>query len=195
MGRMIFKPYLTLTFAEVWKDYNEFKNDYDTLMVGFGGSPLKAANIPIVYYLLVARYGENPIANSDVDLFKMKVMSAIYSYGPLWQRKQEIQAALQALTDDDLLTGAKQIYNHAFNPSSAPSTSALEELEYINDQNTANHKKSKMEAYSILWGILHSEQTKEFIDKFKAFFAVFVDKMCVPFYISDDEEEEEDNNP
>jgi len=191
MAEMIFKPYLTLTFAEIWPDYNSFKADYDSLIVSFGGSPVKATNVPIIYYLLVASYGNNPIVNSDVNLFKMKVLSVIYTDGPLWERKQEIQASLRALTEEDLLIGAKQIYNHAFNPSSEPSTDSLEELTYINDQNTANHKKSKMEAYSILWSILHSDQTKYFIDRFRKFFAVFVDKMCVPFYISDEDEEEE----
>ena len=53
-----------------------------------------------------------------------------------------------------------------------------------------NHKKPKMEAYSILWNLLHADHTREYLDRFKNCFAVFVDKMRVPFYISDDEEEE-----
>ena len=183
-----YKPYQTLTFAEVWKDYASFKSDYDALIVGFPqiSTPLKANSIQTLYYCLYARFGNNPIANSDVDQFKMKVFSTAFAYGPTWERKQEIQASLRALTEADLLVGAKQIYNHAFNPSAEPSTGALDELSYINDQNTANHKKSKMEAYSILWTILHAETTKEFIDKFAKCFAVFVDKMRVPFYIEDD---------
>lgn len=195
MAQMKFKPYMTLTFAEIWKDYDAFLADY-SLMAGFSTtSPITPDAIRTTYYLFVARFGNNPIANSDVGQFKMKIMAGIYAYGPTWEKKQKLQNALRTLTETELLTGAKQIYNHAFNPASTPSTDSLEELTYINDQNTANHKKSKMEAYSLLWSLLHSEQTKEYTDKFKNCFAVFVDKMCVPFYISDDEEEEEDETP
>lgn len=185
-----------LKFSEVWGSYTAFKNDYDSLIVGFAenNAPVLATSLQTIFYLLYARYGNNPIANSDVEQFKMKVVSIIYAYGPTWEKKQTIQKTIRGLTETDLLTGAKQIYNHALNPSSTPSTSALTELEYINDQNTANYKKSKMEAYSILWSILHAEATKEFIDKFKKCFAVFVDKMATTFYIvnNDDFEVEEE---
>ena len=194
MSRMIFRPYTTMTFAEIWEDYNAFSTDYASLITGFAAtSPITADSLKATYYLLVAHCGNNPIANSDVGQFKMKVVATIFAYGPLWEKKQNIQNTIRGLSETDLLTGAKQIYNHAFNPSSAPATTSLDEITYINDQNTANHKKSKMEAYSILWSILHAEHTKEYIDKFKNCFAVFVDKMCVPVYISDDEEDEEEN--
>lgn len=194
MSRMIFRPYTTMTFAEIWEDYNAFATDYASLITGFAAtSPITADSLKATYYLLVAHCGNNPIANSDVGQFKMKVVATIFAYGPLWEKKQNIQNTIRGLSETDLLTGAKQIYNHAFNPSSAPATTSLDEITYINDQNTANHKKSKMEAYSILWSILHAEHTKEYIDKFKNCFAVFVDKMCVPVYISDDEEDEEEN--
>ena len=45
-----------------------------------------------------------------------------------------------------------------------------------------------MEAFSILWGLLHADATKEFIDKFKKCFAIFVDKTRNAFYIDDDSE-------
>ena len=180
----------TLLFTEVWEDYDSFKTDYDALIAGFeeNTTPVLATSLKTIFYLLFARYGNNPIANSDIGQFKMKIVSTIYAYGPMWQRKQAIQTSLRSLTDADLLQGAKQIYNHALNPSSEPSTSSLTELTYINDQNTANHQKSKMEAYSILWSLLHADATKEFLDKFKKCFAVFVDKMRVPFYIENDDD-------
>ena len=182
--------YTTLTFCQVWENYAKFKADYDSLIVGFPqvSSPLKEDSIKTLFYLLYAQYGNNPILNTDVGQFKMKIMSIAFSYGPTWERKQEIQETVRKLAESDLLTGAKQIYNHALNPSSEPSTSALEELEYINDQNTANYKKSKMEAYSILWSLLHAEATKEFIDKFRKCFSVFIDKMPAPFYIDSEDD-------
>lgn len=180
----------TLLFSEVWEDYSSFETDYTALIAGFleNTSPVTANSLKTIYYLLFASYGNNPIANSDIDQFKMKIVSTIYAYGPTWQRKQAIQNSLRALTDADLLQGAKQIYNHALNPSSEPSTSSLIELTYINDQNTANYQKSKMEAYSILWGLLHADATRDFIDKFRKCFAVFVDKMRTPFYIENDDD-------
>ena len=180
----------TLTFSEIWKNYSDFKTDYDSLIAGFeeNTSPVLTTSLKTIFYLLFASYGNSPIANSDVDQFKMKIVATIYAYGPTWQKKQAIQTALRTLTDSDLLQGAKQIYNHALNPSSEPSTSALTELEYINEQNTSNHQKSKMEAYSILWSLLHADATRDFIEKFRKCFAVFVDKMRTPFYIENDDD-------
>ncbi|MBO7713215.1 MAG: hypothetical protein J6S85_06565 [Methanobrevibacter sp.] len=194
MNNWFEQPYETLTFSQVWKDYATFKADYDALIVGFAqnATPLKEASIQTTFYLLFAKYGNNPIANSDVGQFKMKIFSLMYAYGPLWERKQEIQDSLRKLTDADLLIGAKQIYNRAYNPASEPSTNSLEELTFINEQNTTNNKKSKMEAFSILWSILHGSATDEYMNKFKKCFAVFVDKMPVPFYIDNELIIEED---
>lgn len=180
----------TLTYSEIWSKYTDFKADYDALIVGFAEntSPVLTTSLQTIYYLLYAKYGNNPIANSDISQFKMKIISIIYAYGPTWEKKQSIQKTLRSLTEAELLLGAKQIYNHALNPSSEPTTSALTELEYINDQNTANYQKSKMEAYSILWNLLNAEPTRDFIDKFKKCFAVFVDKMRTAFYIDNDNE-------
>lgn len=196
MSSWIAQPYVNLTFAEVWKDYESFKNDYNALIVGFAqnASPLKETSVKTIFYLLYAKYGNNPIVNTDVGQFKMKIFSIMYAYGPTWQRKQEIQDSIRALTDADLLVGAKQIYNRAYNPNSEPATGSLEELTYINEQNTTNNKKSKMEAFSILWNILHGSATDELLSKFKKCFSNFVDKMPAPFYIDDEimefEEEE-----
>lgn len=180
----------TFTFSEIWKNYDSFKADYDALITGFAEntSPVLTTSVQTIFYLLYARYGNNPIANSDVGQFKMKIMSIIYAYGPTWEKKQTIQKTVRNLTEAELLLGAKQIYNHALNPSSEPSTSSLTELTYINDQNTANYQKSKMEAYSILWNLLHAEATKDFLDKFRKCFSVFVDKMRSAFYIESDSE-------
>ena len=196
MSSWIAQPYVNLTFAEVWKDYESFKTDYNALIAGFAqnASPLKETSVKTIFYLLYAKYGNNPIVNTDVGQFKMKIFSIMYAYGPTWQRKQEIQDSIRALTDADLLIGAKQIYNRAYNPNSEPATDSLEELTYINEQNTTNNKKSKMEAFSILWNILHGSATDELLSKFKKCFSNFVDKMPAPFYIDDEiiESEEEE---
>lgn len=180
------KPYDTLTFCEVWPSKDKYLEDYHNFGENVGQTNLLTdEQATQVYFLLIARYGNNPIANSDEGQFKLKVFATIGAYWGVYNKKLEIQEKLRELSEEELLTGAKQVYNHALNPNAEPSTGALKELEYINDQNTASHKKSKMEAFSILWSLLHADHTREFLDRFKKCFAVFVDKMPTPFYITD----------
>lgn len=185
-----FRPeYITKTFTQVYGSYEKFKSDYDDLisLVSGGITPLTADNIRATYYLLYARYGNTPIVNYDETQFKMKLMSVIATYGPVWEKKKAIQVSLRGLSETDLLQGAKQIYNHAYNPSTEPSTTELEELTHINDQNVTNNKKSKMEAYSILWANLHVDATDEYMNKFKNCFSRFVGDQYPIIYCEEDE--------
>ena len=193
MGFPILNPlrpeYITKTFSQVYENYESFKSDYDDLiqLVSGGVIPLTANNVRATYYLLYARYGNNPIVNFDETQFKMKLMAVIATYGPVWERKKAIQVNLRNLTEAELLQGAKQIYNHAFNPSTEPSTQELEELGHINDQNVTNSKKSKMEAYSILWANLHVDATDEYMNKFKNCFSRFVGDQYPIIYVEEDD--------
>ena len=182
--------YSTMTFAQVYPSYEKFKEDYDALitLVSGGVQPLTNANAQATFYLLFARYGNNPIVNFDITQFKMKLMSVIATYGPVWEKKKAIQKSLRDLSEAELLQGAKQIYNHAFNPSTEPSTQELEELTHINDQNVSNNKKAKMEAYSILWANLHVDATDEYLNKFKNCFSRFVGDQCPILFAVDEED-------
>lgn len=185
-----FRPeYITKTFTGIWDSYDKFKKDYDELvtLVSGGITPLKDDNARATYYLLYARYGNNPIVNYDDTQFKMKVMTVIATYGPTWERKKAIQNSLRELSEDALIQGAKQIYNHAFNPSTEPTTNELEELTHINEQNVTNNKKSKMEAYSILWANLHVDATDEYLNKFKNCFSRFVGDQYPIIYEEEDD--------
>lgn len=194
MGFPIIDPlrpeYITKTFTGVWDSYDSFKLDYDNLiaLVSGGITPLSDDNIRATYYLLFAKYGNNPISNYDETQFKMKIMAIISTYGPTWQKKKTIQDSFRNLSEDALVQGAKQIYNHAFNPSTEPSTNELKELTHINDQNVTNNKKSKMEAYSILWSNLHVDATDEYLNKFKNCFSRFVGDQYPIIYIDEEEE-------
>lgn len=186
-----FRPeYLTKTFTQVYESYEAFKSDYDQLIkhVSGGVLPLSEDNVKAIFYLLYARYGNTPIVNYDETQFKMKLMSNIATYGPVWEKKKAIQASFRELTEAELLQGAKQIYNHAYNPSTEPSTQELEELTHINEQNVTNNKKSKMEAYAILWANLHVDATDEFLNKFKNCFSRFVGDQCPIIYVEEDDE-------
>lgn len=186
-----FPEYVTKTFTQVFPSYNDFKSDYDDLMplISGGVAPLMVDNIQATYYLLYARYGNTPIVNFDETQFKMKLMAVIATYGPTWERKKAIQKSLRDLTEAELLQGAKQIYNHAFNPSTEPTTAQLEELTHINDQNTTNNKKSKMEAFSILWANLHVDSTDEYMNKFKNCFSRFVGNQFPIIYVDEEDED------
>lgn len=203
MSKPWFAPnYNKMTFVQVWPNLDKFLLDFGRLseeMFLLPNAPITRQGKCTLYWLLVGKYGNTPIVNNDVTQWKIKIFSIIFAYAPAWEKKISIQKTLMELPESDLLAGAKQIYNHALNPSTAPSTDSLEELTYINDQNTALHKKSKMEAYSILWELIHTNHTEEFLTRFKDCFSKFVGIVPVPFYIDDvdvipaeEEEEEED---
>ena len=106
-----------------------------------------------------------------------------------WILQLEIQDTLRSLKLDDsseIYKGGKSIYNHSYNPSTAPSTSSLEELTTINDQNTNNVKRGKLESYQALWDMIATDVTKEFIDKFKRLFLTIVEPQEPLWYVSED---------
>ena len=195
--------YSTMLFTNVWDSVSDFKDDYEdaglyTSPVTDNGVTIKAgtklsdASITILFGLLYAKYGNSPIANSDVNQFKFKVFGIMFQYGPSWEKKLEIQEKLRALSDEEIAKGSKAIYNTALNPSSEPSTQSLEELQYINSQNTTNYKKSKMDAYTQLWGLINTDVTGEFISKFSVCFKQFVRPEKPLLYVTDNEETEEE---
>jgi hypothetical protein len=99
-------------------------------------------------------------------------------YAPIWKKKSEIQAKIRELNldDEEILKGTKMIYNHSNNPSTFPSTSSLDELPTIDDQNTATRKYGKLDAYARLYELIDRDITKEFIDKFRKLFIIIVDR-------------------
>lgn len=173
--------YETKLFTEIYEDVESFEDDYDTIAIFHSNeiAPVTQhvtnySNIDKIYYMLYAKYGNSPIANYDENQFKYKLFMTIWQYAPAWLKRLDVQEQLRAISNDDLVKGAKVIYNHAYNPSTEPSTQTLNELNYINDQNTTNYKKSTMDAYTQLWAILVSDVTEEFMARFKPLFKTFV---------------------
>ena len=161
------KYYRQVTFTDVWGDAKTFVSEYNSSGIETTISDTTATTL---YYLLYSRYGNNTIASSDTNRFKYDVWATIFSYGPTWEKRLEIQEKLRGLTDDDLFTGATQIYNHAYNPGTAPSTQTLDELTAINEQNTSKYKKDKMSGYAMLISLLETDVTERFLDKFQKLF-------------------------
>ena len=191
MSNEMLPQYSTELFVDIWDDVADFKSDLAASPFAGCISTSNPDNVSVVFYLLYARYGNNPIANQDINQWKFKIFSVIFQYGPTWQKRLELQAKIRSLTDDELLTGSKAIHNHAFNPSTAPSTSSLTELTYINDQQTSSFKKNKLDAYTQQWDMLETDVTEEFLNKFKKCFKNFVSPEKPLLYVTDLDEEEE----
>ena len=163
----LYGNYRQVKFTDVWQTAESFVTDYKSNGIETTISDKTATTL---YYLLYSRYGNSVLASSDTNRFKYDVWATIFSYGPTWEKRLEIQDKLRNLTDDELFTGATQIHNHAYNPGTAPSTNTLDELTAINEQNTSKNKKGKMDAYAMLIALLETDVTESFLDKFKKLF-------------------------
>lgn len=180
--------YNTILFTQIYNEVETFIEDYKT-----NGLPttITDESATTLFYLLFARYGNNPIANLDITQFKYKLFATVFQYGPTWEKRLDIQSKLRNLSEADLLAGSKAIYNHAYNPSTQPGTSSLEELSYINDQNTTNYKRNKLEAYTVLMGVLETDVSEEFINKFQPLFKQFVEDERPLLFITEEDDENE----
>lgn len=184
-GQMI-PQYENKLFTDIYSTIDAFLEDYNTC-----GLPtlIKEDSIKTLFYLLYARYGNNPIANSDENQFKYKVFSIIYQYGPTWEKRLEIQENLRKLSIEDAAEGARSIYNHAFNPSTGPSTGITDELNFINDQNVSKFKKSKTDAAMDLWELLRVDVSEVFLIQFRKLFIPIVQPQETYIFTTVSEEE------
>lgn len=180
--------YRTRTFSEIFDSFDKFKAEYEksSLKVAFStpitdettGKVFTGLTLEQFYYMMYAHYGNSHIAYSDENQFKYYMYTIMYQEGPTVIRQREVREQLLALGEDELINGGKAIYNHSFNPSTLPSTSTLEELTTINDQNTTNYKKSKIEGYTAFLELIDKDPIDEFIHKFRRLFI----KVLAPDY-------------
>ena len=134
-----------------------------------------------------------------------------------------MQEDIRGLTLEEITTGTKTdwtsdgsqsqtntgsdttVNNHAYNPSTAPSTQSTNELDYIDQQNVAKGTdtrtisgsdskttgqvvtKSKMDAYAQLWDLVATDVTNSYIAKFKNCFKQFVAPERRMIYVTEDE--------
>lgn len=181
--------YNTILFSEVFPYVDDFMEAYTH--IGFPNN-IKYESLQTLFLLLYGRYGNNPIANRDVNQWTTKLFSIVFQYGPAWEKKLTIQEKLRGLSEAELTRSSKAIHNHAYNPDTAPGTASLEELAYINDQSTSTLIRSKLDAYDHLIGLLENDVTDEFLAKFKTLFKIFVKPERVLLYGDADDIEELD---
>lgn len=185
----LYGNYRNPKFTDIWNDVTKFVDDFNdsTLAVEFKDE----TSLSTIFYLLYAKYGNSVIASSDVNQFKYKVYATIFQYGPTWEKRLDIQKELRNKSFDELQMGSKQVYNHAYNPSVAPTTDTLDELITINEQNVTKSKKGILETFSFLYSMLETDVTGEFIDKFRKLFLVVVAPEEPLWYTTDINSEEE----
>lgn len=190
MSNVLMEPmYDTNLFCEIWDSSESFLADYNNTGTEFTNQVppvISQQNALMTYLLLFSRYGNNPIANYDVTQFKNKIFTLIWQYGPAWEKRLSMQEDIRNLTLQEIMTGTKTdwssegtqtqnnsgtdttINNHAYNPSTAPTTQSTSELDYIDQQQVAKGSatstiqgtdnkttgqvvtKSKMDAYAQL---------------------------------------------
>ena len=188
----------TIRFTQVWDEAGEFVSDYKASGLYLSNAKINDDSATALFYLLYARYGNNPIANYDINQFKYKVFAIIMQYGPTWEKRLEVQKAIRDLntswadvndqTKPSVFWGSKAIYNSAQNPSTEPSTSTLNEITYINQQNTTNYKKGPLDGYTMLLELLDTDVTEEFLKKFQKLFKQFVKPEHTFIYVTEDED-------
>lgn len=183
----LYGNYTTKKFTDIYATAADF-------ITGVSGSgiPLLISNdsLTTLYYLLYSKYGNSHIANSDENQFKYKVYSTIFQYAPTWERNLEIQASLRALTEDEIITGTRQIQDHSYNPSTIPTgpNQPTGEIETVDSQNRLKYTKSKLEGYGILTSLLANDVTEELLGKFKKLFITIVEPQEPLWYITNEGE-------
>ena len=217
--------YDTNLFCEIWDSSESFLADYNNTGTEFTNqvpTTISQQNALMTYLLLFSKYGNNPIANYDVTQFKNKIFTTIWQYGPAWEKRLKMQEDIRGLTLEEITTGTKTgwtsdgsqsqtntgsdttINNHAYNPSTAPSTQSTSELDYIDQQQVAKGSntstisgsdnknteqtvtKSKMDAYAQLWDLVATDVTNDYIAKFKKCFKQFISPERNMVYVTEE---------
>lgn len=170
-----YTSYRTRTFAEIFPNVTTLGEFYEETGLPnrlLAGPGFEAYTLSTIYTLLISRYASCPIKSSDENRFKIELCTLIMQYAPVWQKEMNMQDKILQLTDDELRIGSKAIYNAARNPGTAPSTTSLEELTYIDSQNTTQHAKGKGESFAALSAYIDDTVTERFLSRFAKLFVV-----------------------
>lgn len=119
MSKMI-PQYDTKLMTEIWDSAQDFVYDYEHCGIP---TTITSVHATTLYYLLYARYGNNPIANYDEEQFKYKMFSVIFQYGPTWEKRMSVQETLRGLQLADLIDDGSmsELFTHSGSNSSSKS--------------------------------------------------------------------------
>lgn len=170
MPSSLYGRYRTNSFTEIYPDYDTFKEEYNLTVFK---DALDEEHLELCYYLLYQQYGNSHVANSDENQFKYKLYTIIWQYGPVWQKKIELQEKIRALTEEEIREGSKSISDHSYNPSTELNSSG--EIDTVNEQDRNRVKRNKVDAYASQWDMLDAQPTTDFINKFKPLFLIITE--------------------
>ena len=185
--------YNTKTFAQILPDFASFKKLFDEDFDQYAKDCITSTSLNKLYWLLYARYADNPICNLSEERFKARLVAITFQKAPTWEKKLGVQASLRGLTEDELQTGARTIFNRALHDETEPGTNTDTELTYINSQDVSKQKRSKLDAYSDLMDVLKTDVTEEIISSYAKLFSKFVTPNITRIYVNDISEEEEED--
>lgn len=164
----LFTASWTKNLSDIFPDYESFLETYTG-----SGLPNRFKDLDFlktIYFVLMGEYAASSIAAMSEDLFRVRFLTLVHSYGPQLERELQIQDDLLKMSTEELMVSSKAVYNTALNPSEAPSTDTIDELPYINQQNTTKHVRSKLDAYMMLEELLNDNLIKDFIKRFDHLF-------------------------
>lgn len=186
----VYGNYRTRSFADIYEDPDTFLIEYKNN----GAIPVNVADgdIKTIWGLLYSYYGNSHIKSSDENRFKYQLFSIIYQYAPTWVKKMDIQDKLRNLTEEDIRLGSATTFASGANPATEITDSQIESAG-ANAYTRQKTRKSKIEAYAMLYGLLEQDITKEFINRFNTLFRV-VALPDAPLWYDDPEITEEDYN-
>lgn len=175
-------------FCQIWKDKAAFLVDYKGCDIP---TTISDETATLLYALLCGKHYNSPIGYSSVGQWKQSIMATIYCFGPVWEKRLELQNKLRNLTDDEILAGSIDMWNDAANPSTpvADSPNGLsgtlsdKQLNFIKGQTVTLRQRSKVDAYAMLYDVLKTDVTTAFLSKFDKYFLRCVAPQRVPIYI------------
>ena len=176
-------------FNDIWEDGSEFLTDYKAYETNISDlNKVDDKYATLTWQLIASKYGNTPIRSNSESQFKMSVFSIMFSEAPTFVKKLENQEKIRDLTDAQLEAGETSISNSAANPDEEPTTSTMDELKYINHQNTVKQKRSKIQAIAMQTAMLEEDLSESYVRKFASLFA----RVYVPAdYIYPTEEDED----
>lgn len=159
----------TEIFSNIFPTYTDFQAAYNELP-----DDMKVCTkLEMLYTLLIARYANSTISGLDLDQWKLRLFTVVYTNAPYWEKTIEIMKDIRSMNLDDIVTGTKTMTNVAMNPGDEISDMDAE-ISTINQQNTVKFTKDKTKAYYEYLMLLGKDYTEEFLDKFKPLFISIV---------------------
>lgn len=181
----LYGSYRTRKFSDIYPIVDTFIKDFNSCGIP---TMITEQNAKTLYYLLLGKYANSHIASTDEHTFTLRLFTIVFSAGPVWEQKLQIQQRLKDLNDDELFTAVQSIYNRAQNPNEETKTDTI--LDYITSQDVNKQKRGKLETLMEYYDAFKN-CTDAFLDKFRSLFKVIVIPDDSLLYVESEEPKDE----